>query len=183
MDMLRYRFLDTPRGGLVEEMAIVWQDDQWLPVVHILIPSLRESVPQRLRGYPEAVVGRDPQIDGLCEQIRQYLLGEVLDLPIDLLDRSKCTPFQWRVLMAEKSIPRGQVRTYGQVALMAGCPRGFRAAGHALGRNPFPIVIPCHRAVRADGSLGGYLGGLPMKRALLEMEGVEFDSRGRARLG
>jgi len=180
--MLRYRFLDTPRGGPVEDMAIVWQQGDQSLVVHILIPSPQENVRQRLRSYQEAVAGHDPQIDGLCEQIRRYLTGEEVDLAIDLLDRSTCTPFQWRVLMAEKSIPRGQVRTYSQVALMAGCPGGARAAGNALGSNPFPIVIPCHRAVRSDGSLGGYLGGLPMKRALLEMEGVQFDGRGRVRL-
>jgi len=177
--MLRYRFLDLPRGGPVDDMAMVWQEGDRPLVVHILIPSLRESVRQRLHRHPGAVAGHDPQIDGLCHQICRYLAGEVVDLAIDLLDAGMCTPFQWRVLMAEKSIPRGQVRAYGQVALMAGRAGGARAAGNALGRNPFPIVIPCHRAVRSDGSLGGYLGGLPMKRALLELEGVQFDARGR----
>jgi methylated-DNA-[protein]-cysteine S-methyltransferase len=60
-----------------------------------------------------------------------------------------------------------------------GKPSAARAVGRALATNPFPIIIPCHRAVRSDGSLGGYQGGLAMKRALLEMEGVEFDARGR----
>jgi methylated-DNA-[protein]-cysteine S-methyltransferase len=177
--MLRYRFLDLPRGGPLDDMAMVWQEGDQPRVVHILIPSPRESVRQRLHNYPSAAAGHDPQIDGLCQQIHRYLTGEVVDLAIDLLDSGMCTPFQWRVLMAEKSIPRGEVRTYGQVARIAGRPGGARAAGNALGRNPFPIVIPCHRAVRSDGSLGGYLGGLPMKRALLEMEGVQFDARGR----
>jgi methylated-DNA-[protein]-cysteine S-methyltransferase len=179
IDMLQYRFLDLPRGGPVDEMAMVWQQDIRPRVVHILIPSPHESVRQRLRHYPGAVAGHDAQIDGLCHQICRYLAGEVVELAIDLLDVSLCTPFQWRVLMAEKSIPRGEVRAYGRVAQMAGRPGGARAAGNALGRNPFPIVIPCHRAVRSDGSLGGYLGGLPMKRALLELEGVRFDARGR----
>jgi methylated-DNA-[protein]-cysteine S-methyltransferase len=177
--MLQYRFLDLSRGGPVDEMAMVWREGDQPQVVHILIPSPRESVRQRLHSYPGAAAGRDPQIDGLCHQIRRYLAGEMVELAIDLLDAGMCTSFQWRVLMAEKSIPRGEVRAYNQVALMAGRPGGARAAGNALGRNPFPIVIPCHRAVRSDGSLGGYLGGLPMKRALLELEGVQFDARGR----
>lgn len=105
----------------------------------------------------------------------RFLRGEAVALPIDLLDATVCTPFQWRVLMAEKAIPRGEVRTYGQIAAQVGCPRGARAVGNALANNPFPIVIPCHRAVRSDGSLGGFQGGVEIKRALLEMEGVRFD--------
>jgi methylated-DNA-[protein]-cysteine S-methyltransferase len=149
-------------------------------VVHILIPLPGRDVADRLGDYPDAAAGHHPQVDELCDRMARFLAGEVIALPIDLLDRTLCSPFQWRVLMAEKAIPRGQVRTYGQVAAAAGSPGGARAAGNALARNPFPIVIPCHRAVRADGSLGGYQGGAPMKRALLEMEGVQFDARGRA---
>jgi methylated-DNA-[protein]-cysteine S-methyltransferase len=63
-----------------------------------------------------------------------------------------------------------------------GVPGGARAVGRALARNPFPVVIPCHRAVRTDGDLGGYQGGVPMKRALLEMEGVAFTEAGRVRM-
>jgi methylated-DNA-[protein]-cysteine S-methyltransferase len=83
------------------------------------------------------------------------------------------------VLLAEYRIPRGRVSTYGAVAKHIGVPRGARAVGNALARNPFPIVIPCHRAIRADGSLGGYRGGLVMKRALLELEGVRVTAEGQ----
>jgi methylated-DNA-[protein]-cysteine S-methyltransferase len=72
------------------------------------------------------------------------------------------------------------VTTYGRLAAHVGRPGGARAVGRALAGNPFPLVVPCHRAVRADGSPGGYQGGVPMKRALLEAEGVAFDRRGRA---
>jgi methylated-DNA-[protein]-cysteine S-methyltransferase len=70
------------------------------------------------------------------------------------------------------------VTTYGRLARHLGAPRASRAAGRALATNPFPIVIPCHRAVRSDGSLGGYQGGVEMKARLLEMEGVQVE-RGR----
>ena len=98
------------------------------------------------------------------------------------LDLRAATPFQRAVWAVLRTIPRGQVRTYGQLAVALGCPGGARAVGNALARNPFPIVIPCHRAVRSDGSLGGYQGGAAMKRALLEMEGVQFDAQGRVLL-
>jgi methylated-DNA-[protein]-cysteine S-methyltransferase len=71
------------------------------------------------------------------------------------------------------------VSTYRRIAGHLGVPGGARAVGNALATNPFPIVIPCHRAIRSDGTLGGYQGGLVMKRALLEQEGVDIDERGR----
>ncbi|MCK4795669.1 MAG: MGMT family protein, partial [Desulfobacteraceae bacterium] len=70
--------------------------------------------------------------------------------------------------------------TYQRIATHLGSPNGARAVGNALATNPFPIIIPCHRAIRSDRSLGGYQGGLDMKRILLEMEGIDFDDTGRA---
>lgn len=86
------------------------------------------------------------------------------------LDRSLMTPFQDRVLAATAGIPLGEVRTYGQVAAMAGNAAAARATGRALGANPIPVVIPCHRVVAAGGSLHGYAGGLSRKRRLLDHE-------------
>lgn len=91
-------------------------------------------------------------------------------LPGLRLDRSLITPFQDRVLVATAGIPPGEVRTYGQVAALAGNPKAARATGRALGANPIPIVLPCHRVVAADGSLHGYAGGLDLKRLLLDHE-------------
>jgi methylated-DNA-[protein]-cysteine S-methyltransferase len=81
--------------------------------------------------------------------------------------------------LAEYGIPRSWVSTYGRIARTLGIPHGARAVGSALSRNPFPLVIPCHRAIRSNGQLGGFQGGLSMKRALLEREGVEFSGAGR----
>ena len=86
------------------------------------------------------------------------------------LDRSLITPFQDRVLSAAAAIPLGEVRTYGQVAALAGNPKAARATGRALGANPIPVVLPCHRVVAADGRLHGYAGGLDRKRLLLDHE-------------
>jgi methylated-DNA-[protein]-cysteine S-methyltransferase len=93
------------------------------------------------------------------------------ELPLDL---GRLTPFQATVLQAARNIPSGSVRTYGQIAQAIGSPRASRAVGQALGRNPVPIVIPCHRVIASDGSLGGYSGGggLQSKRFLLGLEGA-----------
>ncbi len=86
------------------------------------------------------------------------------------LDRRLISTFGQRVLTAAAAIPYGSVSTYADVAAQAGSPRGARAAGNALGANPLPIVLPCHRVLRAGGSLGGYTGGLDRKRTLLAIE-------------
>jgi methylated-DNA-[protein]-cysteine S-methyltransferase len=99
-----------------------------------------------------------------------------------LIALEDCSVFQRRVLLAEYAIPRGWVSTYGRIAAALGRPGGARAVGRALATNPFPLVIPCHRAVRAGGDLGGYQGGVAMKRALLTFEGVEFTEGGKVRL-
>ena len=94
------------------------------------------------------------------------------------------TSFEQSVYDALMAIPAGEVRTYSQLAATIGHPGGARAVGQALARNPHPVVVPCHRVVRADGSLGGYSGegGSEGKRALLAAEGVPFDSDGRVQL-
>jgi len=88
------------------------------------------------------------------------------------LDLSFLTPFQQKVLLATCQIPWGQVRTYGWAAQKAGSPRGFRAAGQALNRNPVAIFIPCHRVIASGGRLGGYGGDVEWKITLLENEGL-----------
>ena len=106
-------------------------------------------------------------------QITNYLSGNrtTLDLPYDI---HTLTPFQQQVLLAALQIPRGQVYTYADIARKIGNPKAVRAVGQALGRNPVPIVIPCHRVVASNGKLGGYSGGggLATKRKLLVLEGA-----------
>jgi methylated-DNA-[protein]-cysteine S-methyltransferase len=88
------------------------------------------------------------------------------------LDWTLTRGFGRRVLQATAKIPYGSVSTYKQVATHAGSPNGFRAAGNALGANPLPIVVPCHRVLHSGGGLGGYTGGLERKRQLLGVEGA-----------
>ncbi len=125
---------------------------------------------------------RDLQIAALAGNIRAALAGEAVTFSTDLLDLARLPQFQQRVLLAEHAIPRGCVSTYGRIARHLGLPGGARAVGNALARNPFPIVIPCHRALRSDGSIGGFQGGSDMKRQLLAWEGARFTAAGRVRL-
>ena len=121
----------------------------------------------------------DPTMEVLTEQIRSFLEGEAVDFQESLIDLGECSEFQRKVLLAEHKIPRGWVSTYGRIAQSMGVPGAARAVGTALARNPVPIIIPCHRAIRSNGELGGFRGGLSMKRALLELEGLEFSTTGK----
>ncbi len=121
--------------------------------------------------YPDRPILRDPDaLQSAEQQVRQYLSGsrQAFDLPLDL---SECTSsFQRDVLEAARSIPYGSAVSYAELARRIGRPKASRAVGNALGRNPLPIVVPCHRIIRADGTPGGYVGGAERKRRLLELE-------------
>ncbi len=120
-----------------------------------------------------------PEVDSLADLVAASMAGDDVRLPLDLARMDLCSEFQRRVLHAGHAIPRGSVSTYRRIAAHIGHPRASRAVGTALATNPFPILAPCHRVIRSDGTLGGYGGGLPMKRALLESEGIRFDTSGR----
>jgi methylated-DNA-[protein]-cysteine S-methyltransferase len=94
------------------------------------------------------------------------------------VDRRLIGDFAWDVLTATRRVPFGRTATYGEVAARIGRPKAARAVGGALGSNPIPIVIPCHRVVGAGGRLTGYAGGLPRKELLLELEGARMPSSG-----
>jgi len=89
----------------------------------------------------------------------------------NFLNREKLTSFQWKVLKVTANIPIGETRTYKWVAQKVGSPKAVRAVGQALRRNPYPVIIPCHRVIKEDGSLGGYAGGLGERKA--ELLGIE----------
>ena len=94
------------------------------------------------------------------------------------LDGTIGTEFQRRVWAITRAIPRGQTRTYSQIARQAGSPGAARAVGQSMARNPWPIGVPCHRVLGSDGSLTGFGGGRDMKRRMLEMEGARLELPG-----
>lgn len=111
-----------------------------------------------------------PRLRAAKRQLSEYLAGtrKTFDLPLDL---SHGTAFQRRVWKRLQAVPYGQLRSYRELASSLGGIRYTRAVGGAVGANPLPIVIPCHRIVAQDGSLGGFSCGLPAKRRLLALEG------------
>jgi methylated-DNA-[protein]-cysteine S-methyltransferase len=117
------------------------------------------------------IVEDQPGLDPIRRELDDYFSGRRREFDL-ALDWSLIGPFGRRVLGVTSEIPYGGSLSYAEVAAEAGSPRGSRAAGNALGSNPIPIVIPCHRVLRSGGALGGYGGGLDRKRWLLELEGA-----------
>ena len=129
-----------------------------------VLDELADRVSPRILEAPE-------RTDAVRRQLDDYFDGSrhAFDVPIDWrLVRG----FAGDVLRATARIPFGSVSSYREVATEAGSPNAYRAAGNALGSNPIPIVVPCHRVLHADGGLGGYTGGLDRKRFLLRLEGI-----------
>ena len=129
-------------------------------------------------GLPKAEWRRDDAALAVAaEQIQTYFAGErtTFDVPLDL----QGTAFEKRVWKELLEIPFGQVVSYRDIAERIGQPKACRAVGLANGRNPVPIIVPCHRVIGSNGSLTGYGGGLEIKERLLALEGIELPKRGR----
>ena len=120
------------------------------------------------RGRPTPGGARGAVITEASAQLREYFAGErtTFDLPL----RAVGTPFEQGVWDELQRIPYGETTSYGELAARVGEPSAARAVGRANGRNPIPIIVPCHRVIGADGSLTGFGGGLTCKRALLDLE-------------
>ena len=150
--------IDTPIGVL-----LLAGDGERLTRVHF------QSGPQPLQPPPAWAASAAPFAVAI-EQLSAYFAGtrRCFDLPL----APEGTPFQQRVWQALRAIPYGATVSYGEVARRIGNPHASRAVGLANGQNPLPIIVPCHRVIGADGTLTGFGGGLPIKRALLALEGA-----------
>jgi methylated-DNA-[protein]-cysteine S-methyltransferase len=134
-----------------------------------------DSVVERLSaGLSPRILEAPARLDEVRRELDEYFEGRRhgFDLPIDL--SLITTAFSKRLLQATARIPFGETRTYRDMAAAAGNAAAVRAAGNALGHNPIPIVVPCHRVLRTGGAIGGYTGGLDRKIQLLATEGIEL---------
>lgn len=171
-----YTLIGSPYGRI----ALVWgSDGSRARVLRVFLPWKGETLLRTKRAFPGAAERSCPDVDRLGRSIAGLLVGTDVRFDLDTTVLERCSVFQQQVLRAEHAVPRGQVTTYGSLAAVIGRPGAARAVGKALASNPFPLIVPCHRAVRSDGGLGGYQGGARMKRALLEMEGIGFGPDGR----
>ena len=162
--------LPTPIGTC----ALVWRGDR---IVASLLPETDEPrLRTRVRDrFPEAEEAQPPAaIADAAAAITRLLEGELLDLSGLPIELEAVADFERRVYVAACAIPPGQVRTYGELAEAIGSPCAARAVGVALGRNPFPIIVPCHRVLAAGGRSGGFSapGGLATKFRMLQIEGA-----------
>jgi methylated-DNA-[protein]-cysteine S-methyltransferase len=156
---VNYAYLDSPIGTL-----LIAGDAQAVRRIHFPIDG--KAVAPEAGWQPSA---RGPVAEAI-RQLREYFAGRrtTFDLPLEPAG----TPFQRAVWRALQDIPYGETISYGELARRVGNPKASRAVGSANGANPLPIVIPCHRVIAGDGSLGGFGGGLPTKQSLLVLEHV-----------
>ncbi|GAA1416127.1 methylated-DNA--protein-cysteine methyltransferase [Glutamicibacter uratoxydans] len=165
---ISYRIVDSPIGRLLlagTEAGLVRVAFETEGHEHIL-EVLAEKISPRILKNPR-------NFDRVAYQLEQYFDGTLhdFDLPLDL---QLSTAFRRQVQLELGNIGYGQTRSYLQVAEHIGKPKAVRAVGSACATNPLPIVLPCHRVLRSDGSLGGYLGGLDVKTTLLRLENPSF---------
>ena len=154
--MMYYCYLDTPIG----ELLLAGEGDALSMI-----------------GFPKGVMRRDPEPDWIyneeplenaCTQLTEYFSGQRKDFDLPL--KLDGTEFQVSVLEALLEIPYGETTSYGAIAKQIGRPKAVRAVGAANGRNPIPIIVPCHRVIGSSGDLTGFGGGLDTKEALLRLE-------------
>jgi methylated-DNA-[protein]-cysteine S-methyltransferase len=161
-----YGFADSPFGRLMVAVTprglvrLDYPDRDF----EVSLQELAAEISPRVLEAPKA-------IDQVRRELDQYFAGTRREFSVPV-DMSPLLRFRRRVLEQTARIPYGSVSTYSEVAKRAGSPRGMRAAGNALGSNPIPIVVPCHRVLRSGGGLGGYTGGLDRKVTLLRLEGA-----------
>ncbi|HEY1594121.1 MAG TPA: methylated-DNA--[protein]-cysteine S-methyltransferase [Thermoleophilaceae bacterium] len=151
-------FLAATKRGLVELGFEGRRELDWF------VARLADKLSPRVLEAPA-------RLDPVRRELDEYFEGRRLDFDVPL-DWSLTKGFTQRVLRATAKVPYGEVSTYRQMASKAGNEKAVRAAGNALGANPIPIVVPCHRILRTGGSLGGYGGGVPRKEFLLKLEGA-----------
>jgi methylated-DNA-[protein]-cysteine S-methyltransferase len=166
-----YEEMDSPLGRLVVAVT-----DRGL--VRLAYPHEADVLEELADDLSPRILRLPGRTDEVRRELEEYFEGRrrTFEVPVDwVLTRG----FTRRVLRAAARIPFGKLSTYREVATKAGSDRAYRAAGNALGSNPIPIVVPCHRVVHSGGGLGGYTGGLERKEFLLTLEGVLDPPRAR----
>ncbi|MGB0878650.1 MAG: methylated-DNA--[protein]-cysteine S-methyltransferase [Mycobacterium sp.] len=155
MESMRYRTVDSPVGKL----TLAGTEDR---LRHLRMVD-QTYEPDRAGWEPA-----DTAFAAAVDQLEEYFAGQRTEFELEL--EMAGTPFQRRVWSALMTIPYGQTRSYGEIAMQLDAPGASRAVGLANGRNPIAIIVPCHRVIGANGKLTGYGGGLSRKRALLDLE-------------
>jgi O-6-methylguanine DNA methyltransferase len=169
-----FTFFDTPIG----RCAVGWSERG---ILAVQLPEARaaETRARLLRRAPNArEAPAPPEVERALDGIRALMRGDASNLSSTALDMDGVPPFHRRVYEMARTIPPGETLSYGEIAARLGAPGSARAVGQALGRNPFPIIVPCHRVLAAGGKLGGFSanGGIGTKLRLLALEGASTNA-------
>jgi len=161
---LNYRFFSTPFG----DGCFVWEKET---VSRVFLSSPGVSAELKMsREYGSVDRAVSIFADGIAQKLAALATGVSVDVPLNTLDFENVSAFSRKVFTTLMEVEKGTTVSYGELAEKAGFPGAARAVGRVLASNPFPLIIPCHRVVRSDGTYGSYQGGTEMKKYLLENE-------------
>lgn len=165
----------------INEIVIIWSNNPFKIEEIILSNPEKTATEITNEKYPTAISKKAPKkLKKIIKELNKYFKEENAHFSLDYLNLDKLTDFQRKVLIAEFNTKKGTVNSYGQLAKAIDNPKAYRAVGSALSKNPFPIIIPCHRTVKSDRTIGGFGGvksGLESKKILLELDGVMVEGR------
>lgn len=169
---LFYHIFETAFGP----SAIVYQDTPF-QLTRVFLPDkkaarLKSHAAKEGAGSP----GTHADAESIAKMIQNYFIGRPIPLRPGILDMSGLTPLHRKTLATTARIPFGSVRSYREIAADIGRPRAYRFVGTSMARNPFPIIIPCHRVIRSDGKIGQFGGGSELKRKMIELEKAHLPS-------
>ncbi len=169
----------TPIG----EIVIIWTDNNGFLIEEIILSNSTKNATEKAwdKYSSNLKIKKTPKkLNEIIKEFQKYFDGKNAHFELYYLNMENLTPFQKKVLVAEFNTKKGTINTYSSLAKSINNPKAYRAVGAALGRNPFPIIIPCHRTIKADRTLGGFGGvseGLVSKQILLEIEGIEIKQK------
>lgn len=158
-----YAIINTPLGWIGLSGSDAGISRATLP------KSSKELATREVAGQSSGVLHSQSYFEQIIEELLNYFRGQRVEFA-EKLDMGNHTPFEQAVWKATAKIPYGQRKSYSEISRQIGKPAAYRAVGQALGKNPLAIIVPCHRVIASDGKLGGFGGGLTMKRYLLNME-------------
>ncbi|SFL24691.1 methylated-DNA-[protein]-cysteine S-methyltransferase [Methanobrevibacter olleyae] len=176
MTLFKHIINSSPIG----EITIIWRRKPRFQIEEIIISNPNKTSSQIAKEKYEkegelAINKKSKRLNNLLKEIDNYFNEKKYKFSLEDLNLDKLKPFQRKVLETEFNSKKGTVNTYKDIAKAIGSPKAYRAVGTALAKNPFPIIIPCHRTIKADKTIGGFngfAGGLESKKTLLELDGL-----------
>ena len=181
--MTIFKYIINPRP--LGEITIIWRKKPKFQIEEIILSKPDKSSSQIAKEkYEQAeelhINKKSKQLNNVLKELDNYFNEEECKFSLEYLNLDKFTPFQRKVLEAEFKTKKGTINTYKDLAKAVGSPKAYRSVGTALSKNPYPIIIPCHRTVKSDRTIGGFGGvaeGLESKKILLELDGLMIQDK------